>query len=233
MKSIVICMYHVVALASTLKTNHAVSIGTTRRGGIKMSNREKRIETQFVHMYLALARGSMGEKPDCIRSISYAGRPNELDILKAKLGVIGGNWRIHRTVNARDVNKAMKWLIKDLIDHPEHASYIDSQWRTALLQPECIYGEKRFMFDVDTQDDEQLSVILKCIIESDFISATKTPKGWHYITKPFDTRKICALPNITLLRDGYVFVCEVTDPYSTKNYRSLIEQDAIDDVEIP
>lgn len=34
----------------------------------------------------------------------------------------------------------------------------------------------------------------------------KSPKGWHIITEPFDTREICKLDYVTLLRDGYYYI---------------------------
>ena len=171
-----------------------------------MSNREKRIDVEFLHIYIALARPSQGEKADCIRHIDK-GRHNELDIFIAQLKIIGGNWRIHKTVNARDVQKARIWLLKDLIEHPEHASYIDSQWRTALLQPECKVTNY-FMLDIDRTDtvDVRNEIPVGYILQE-----IKSPKGWHFITKPFDTREVCKLPDVTLLRDGYVFICEVKD----------------------
>ena len=174
-----------------------------------MSNREKRTTLDSVHIYIALARPCHGQKADCIRTVDK-GRGNELELFIAKIKAIGGNWRIHRTVNARSVEKARIWLLKDLIDHPEHAGYIDSQWRTALLQPECKVTNN-FMLDIDTQDEVELWRIAQILDSSDakILEIIKTPKGYHYITEPFDTREVCKLPNVTLLRDGYYFICEV------------------------
>ena len=174
-----------------------------------MSNREKRVEINHVHLYLALSRPSQGEKADCIRTIDKGGE-HELDFLIAKLKIIGGYWRIHRTVNARDVQKARIWLMKDLLDHPEHASYIDSQWRTALLQPEC-KTTNFFMLDIDTQDEEKITRIRELLAGIYRHEEIKSPKGWHIICDPFDTRELLqTFPNdITLLRDGYYFICEV------------------------
>jgi hypothetical protein len=171
-----------------------------------MGNREKRIEQPSVHILMALARPSQGSKSACIRTVDK-GRGDEIDILEAKLKVMGGYWRIHRTVNARDCSKALKWLMCRLINHPEKACYIDSEWRTALLQKECIYGQGKFMLDVDTQDEVRIQEIEKLV--PDILEKIKTPKGWHYITKPFDTRDVCKFPDVTLLRDGYVFIKEV------------------------
>ncbi len=176
-----------------------------------MSNREQRILTSSVHVLMGLARPSHGQKSQCMRSVDK-GRGDELRVFEAKLRAIGGYWRIHRTVNARDVEKARKWLLCKPINHPEKASYIDSEWRTALLQPENIYGQKKFMLDVDTKDTSILPKIEYLIAkEGVFIERHESPNGWHYITMPFDTREICTLEDVTLVRDGYYFIKEVDE----------------------
>ncbi|MCK9543683.1 MAG: hypothetical protein M0R03_16815 [Novosphingobium sp.] len=168
------------------------------------NNREKRIYTKSVHLFLALQRTSKQGKKNCIRVV-IEDEELDLKILEAKLKIIGGEWCIHKTVNARDVEKSRKWLIKHLIDYPENASFADSAFRTALLQKAHIYGEKRFMLDVDTQDNKKLYDIEPFLIGK-IIESYKSPNGWHIITKPFDTREICKLDYVTLLRDGYSYV---------------------------
>lgn len=171
------------------------------------NNREKRIYTPSVHIYMGLQRTSKQGNKNCIRTVI---KDEELDLkmLEAKLKVFGGEWRIHKTVNARDVEKARKWIIKHLIDYPENASFLDSVWRTALLQTTCTYGEKRFMLDVDTKDVASLYFIKCRIVDANakILEKYETPNGWHFITPPFDTREVCQLANVTLLRDGYYYV---------------------------
>ena len=167
------------------------------------NNREKRIYSNYVHMFLALQKTSKNEKKNCIRAV-IKDEKLDLKILEARLKVIGGQWRIHKTVNARNVEKAKIWLIKHLLDNPENASFTDSAWRTALLQKECIYGSRRFMLDIDTKKTDRLVFFEKLIPE--ILFKVETPNGWHYITAPFDTRQICEFPKVTLLRDGYYYV---------------------------
>lgn len=195
------------------------------------NNREKKIYTDHVYIYMGLQRNSKQGNKNCIRTVI---KDEELDLkmLEVKLKVFGGEWRIYRTVNARDVEKARKWLIKHLIDYPENASFIDSAWRTALLQPCCIYGEKRFMLDIDTKNDnflQELADILydyKVKIEN-FI---ETPNGWHYITKPFDTREVCELPYVTLLRDGYYYVKTIGEELNDKQVENLVAEARIEQI---
>ena len=173
------------------------------------SNREKRIYKENVHLFLALQRTGTAKDKKCIRQVI---KDEELDlkILEAKCLAMGGEWRIHKTVNTRNCEKARKLLLKMLIDHPEKASVIDSEWRTALMQRECRVT-KYFMLDVDTEDNIKLKIINDILLEAgnniyQKCIRIKTPKGWHYITESFDTREICKLPFVTLLRDGYYYV---------------------------
>lgn len=174
------------------------------------SNREERINQPFVHLLLGFSRKSHGHEERCIRSVDK-GIGDELEIFESKLKAIGGYWRIHRTVNPRDVEKARKHLICRLINHPEKASYIDSEWRTSLLQPDCVYGEKHFMFDVDTKNKGVMDMLNSEVSEKGalIIGVHESPKGYHVITTPFDTREVCKHEDITLCRDGYYFVKEV------------------------
>ena len=171
------------------------------------NNREKRVYTDHVHIYMGLQRTSKHGNKNCIRTVI---KDPELDlkILEEKLKCFGGKWRIHQTVNARDVEKARKIVIKHLVDHPEDGCIVDSVWRTALLQKDCIYGQKYFMLDIDTKNDGELQKIADILYDhkTDIIKFVETPQGWHYITLPFDTREVCALDNVTLIRDGYWYV---------------------------
>ena len=175
-----------------------------------MTNHEARPKVESVNLLLAFSRKKDGEvNKKCIRTIV---RDFELDlaILEAKLKVIGGKWRIHKTVNSRDTEKARKWLLKKLIDNPEFAGCVDSLWRTALLQPENIYTNW-WLLDIDTQNEDEISELELRIAHYNGIikEKIKTPNGWHYIVCPFDTRQVLELKNVTLIRDGYSFVKKV------------------------
>jgi hypothetical protein len=177
-----------------------------------MSNHESRPKLEQVDLFLAFARhkdGAIGT-PKCIRTII---KDYELDlkILETKLKIIERVWRIHKTVNKRDTQKARIWLIHKLIDNPEYAGCVDSMWRTALLQPNCIAGQKKFLLDIDTENNKELGIIGDTIFCSKGMirEKVKTPNGFHYITLPFDTREVLKLKNVKLLRDGYLFIKKV------------------------
>lgn len=175
------------------------------------NNREERIYQKYVHLYLAIQRKSKNDKKRCMRQVI---KDEELDlkILESKVKCFDGDWRIYKTVNRRDTEKAGKWVIKHLIDNPKNASFLDSVWRTALLQRECKV-DKLFMLDVDTKDSEallQLENLLKNYLDlSQDVEVIESPNGFHYITEPFDVREVCKLDYVTLLRDGYYFIKHV------------------------
>lgn len=183
-----------------------------------MSNHEEKDFTEFVDVLMAFQRTKFTDKHACIRHVVKRQEDikQDIDCLEAKLKVLGGEWRIHKTVNKRDVEKARKWLLKHLIDHPEKASFVDSLWRTALLQTECIYGEKHFMLDVDTKEADKILVLDACLVAEQAMPILKveTPKGFHVITKPFDTREVLEQCKgyVTLLRDGYHYLKTVKEP---------------------
>jgi hypothetical protein len=176
-----------------------------------MSNHEERPQIERVDLFLAFHRKKDNQSNSkCIRTVirDYS---NDLVLLENKCKLIGGEWRIHKTVNSRDVQKARIWLIHKLLDNPEFAGCIDSLWRTALLQKECIYGEQYFLLDVDTKDNNELIELNDLIpdIEDIIDDIIETPNGYHYITKKFDTREVCKLPYVKLIRDGYVFIKKI------------------------
>lgn len=172
-----------------------------------MANHEDRTIKDKVHLLLAFKRKKLGnDENKCFRVVV---KDYDLDLffLKEKCKKLGGIWRIHHTVNARDTEKARKWLIHKLIDNPQFAGCVDSIWRTALLQEEC-KAENNFMFDVDNLNDEIVGKIWM-LTQPFLIKNIRTPNGRHYITKPFDCREILTLPNISLIKDGYYFVEEI------------------------
>jgi hypothetical protein len=183
-----------------------------------MSNHEQKDYADYVDVYLALSRTKDGQPAKCMRVV--AKYPDiDLAVLELRCQLAGGKWRIHKTVNARDTEKARKWLLKKLIDFPEGRGFIDSLWRTALLQPECVAGEKKFLLDIDSKDPRLLAAVEGGIAQAGFEMAQKTgyertlllnqvetENGWHYITAPFDTRVVLSLPSVSLQRDGYVYV---------------------------
>lgn len=196
------------------------------------NNREKRVYLDNVDILMGIQRTSKNaDNRNCIRQIVYE-EELDLKILEGKLSAFGGEWRIYKTVNKRCVEKASKYLQHKLIDHPEAFKVLESEWRTALLQVGSIYGKRKFMLDIDTEDKDKIALIETIISEEvkkiagdnnvnnvDFIlNRIKSPKGWHYITNKFDTRRLlkeCG-EYVTLLRDGYHYVKTVNNPLTSE-----------------
>lgn len=171
-----------------------------------MANHERKIEADFYNILLGIKRTKDGEKAECIRAVEK--NPEDLEVFKFRCKLLGGIWRIYRTVNLRDTEKARLYVIHQLIDFPEKRGYVDSVWRTGLLQKSSIYGENKWLLDIDTEDSSSLCELEKCLKKAkvEIVKVIKTPKGYHYIVKPFDAREIYQLKFVSLLRDGYVFV---------------------------
>jgi hypothetical protein len=179
-----------------------------------MANHEAKDYADCVDVYLALSRTKDGQAAKCLRVV-VKDPDIDLKVLEFRAGLLGGKWRIHKTVNKRDTEKARKWLLKKLIDFPDGRGFVDSLWRTALLQQENVYGEKKFLLDVDTKEQEKLNRVIELSREN-IIEKVETENGWHFITKPFDTREVCKLDYVGLIRDGYVYVKTINKDTSFK-----------------
>lgn len=175
-----------------------------------MSNKERKYWSGEIHLYLAILRPKYndGKPSECIRKVIKDRPDHDLKILEAQCQALGGEWRIHHTVNARDPQKAWKNLMILLLNHPEKASHLDTAWRTELLRPSCILGRKRFLLDVDTEMSIDVANVEHFIEMSngEIEMKIKSPSGWHFVTNRFDARKVCELSYVTILRDGYYYV---------------------------
>lgn len=169
------------------------------------NNHEEKHSNPSVHLLIALQRGV--EKKRCMRMV-IRNYDTDIAIMRLRCRIAGGTWRIHHTVNARDCAKARSWLIHKMIDTPDCGAYMDTLWKTALLQPGHVYGEKLFMLDVDTNDEDVIRQVL-WILRDKIALRRKSPKGWHFLCSKFDTRIIAGIENVSVIRDGYYFVEEV------------------------
>ena len=175
-----------------------------------MANHEDRPIRKSVDLLLAFKRKKLGnDTNECIR-IVIKDYDIDLALLEYKCKLLGGIWRIHKTINSRNTGKARKWLIHKLIDNPEFSGCVDSIWKTALLQKENA-NEHNFLLDIDTKN-EQIIRSIKTIIQNSLgviKNEVETPNGWHFFTNPFDSRAICKVSCVTLIRDGYYFIKEI------------------------
>lgn len=177
----------------------------------RMAKHEDRPIRDKVHLLLAFRRHKNNPTltNKCIRVVI---NDYELDLalLEEKCKRLGGVWRIHHTVNARDTEKARKWLIHKLIDESKFAGCVDSIWKTALLQKENA-AENYYLFDVDANTRTEIENVHTLIGRNNGIirESHLTKNGIHIITKPFDVREICKLSYVSLIRDGYYFIKEV------------------------
>lgn len=167
-----------------------------------MANSEKKHPQDLVHLYLAFRRRK--DNPEgptrCHRELIQDA--TSLDALKARC-TAPGLWRIHKTVNARSTAKAAKILMHKLLDDPEAAQYLTTLWKTCLLQKES-KAERRLMLDID--DPLRIPEVVDKLGLTPYTLIRSPSGGAHIICESLDTRLLEGIPDVTVLRDGYVFV---------------------------
>lgn len=177
-----------------------------------MNNRERDKIVESYHLYVALRRTkeNRGSQELCFRQI-IKDEVLDLRILKEKIKLISGTWRIYKTINKRKIVPARKLLMKFLIDDPERFEYrIDSLWKNCLLKKECKDG-KKFLIDIDTN---HIPIEIINILASGAIvheEEIETPNGWHIVCSNLDTRLIQGIKNVEVKRDALVFVERFTN----------------------
>jgi hypothetical protein len=172
-----------------------------------MANKEPDKNVETVHLLIAVRRnkenkGVPGEL--CFRFIDRGQETK--DMLLARIQHYPGTWRIYRTVNARNTARALKVLMKILIDEPERqAGKIESLWKTCLLQREC-RAEKNILIDIDAK--EIIDEIKDLVSRDDLLKCVFTSNGAHIVCKNFDSRLIekYGKDYVGINRDGYIFI---------------------------
>jgi len=153
-----------------------------------MNNRERTPKQDNLHLFIAIRRNKENKDGQelCCREIIYDEKTS-LDILMARIRQHSGTWRIYKTVNARNIEKARLLLLMKLIENPENAYKVNTIWKTCLLQPKCRV-ENNLTWDIDgTITMTMIELIYKerNIVIKEII---KTPNGYNVITDICDTR---------------------------------------------
>lgn len=169
-----------------------------------------------VHLLIALRRKKDNEnyRPMCLREI-IIDETISFEVLKVKCKELGGNWRIHRTINKRDTSKALKLLQHKIIENPSRVSeYLISTWKTCLMKTEA-KAERNILLDIDDMralDEVRTRIAFHNI---KIVEEAESPNGYHIVinAKNVDTRLFTEIKDVTLQRDGYIFL----DKLDTKN----------------
>jgi SsrA-binding protein len=85
--------------------------------------------------------------------------PLDMHFSKGRIKVQIGLAKGKKQHDKRDTEKARKYLLKKLIDHPELATDVDMEWRSGLLQPENIHG----------------------ITSQTYLHTKHTPQSWRFV----------------------------------------------------
>ena len=177
-----------------------------------MNDTERTIEATSYHMIFAIRRKKENrELKEMVFRQIVRDMETDLAILKARMSLHPGVWRIYHTVNKRLHKPAMKMLMKRLIDFPEDSYRIDTLFKTMMLKPEC-KASRHFLIDVDTKEKEKVD-LLNSVLEVNKVTIlhrAETPNGFHIVTEKFDTRLIAGVTEISYQTDAYYLLDVVT-----------------------
>jgi len=152
------------------------------------------------HILMAIARNKENEttpstEPNIRKIIETTNEIREkLLQLNHAISRFDNTYRLYASVNARNVQKAHRVLQKDMIDWSHEASTtgeavtqmkrVDHEWKSILQKPHS-RDETRFLWDIDTTDNDKISQIEEELTEH-IIMENPTPNGHHIITRPFN-----------------------------------------------
>ena len=159
-----------------------------------------------VHLFVAIRRTKENPnlKEHCIRHI-IRDYEKDLKIIKSICINNEGVYRIYKTVNPRSTEKAWKELQHKLIENPQLADRLESEGKTALLQPKCKADDK-LLIDVDSVDSKFITYVTTMFDIEEFTEITLSPNGAHLIINRVDTRCLDGIENVEVKRDALVFV---------------------------
>lgn len=168
-----------------------------------------------MYVYQAIRRRKENktiEGPRVIRQVDYHDDHRWVEHrLKKAIQDYPGIWRIYKSVNRRDYNKARLELAHTLINQlvkPEGNSdkNPESLWKDILMKPSN-KAERLFLVDVDSTDYDEKKAVQDVLRLVKFHQVTPTPNGQHIITDPFDPRSIEKLfPYAEVKKDALVYV---------------------------
>lgn len=177
-----------------------------------MANHEQRIKRDEVHILLAMRRRK--ENPEgrtlTVRHVCITDDfEKEAEVLKAKCRASSqaeGTWRINRTVNKRSTKKASLLLQHKLLDNPEMCEYLETAWKTCLLDSKCKVS-RNLLVDIDTKDSDKLMNIYSELSfdKVKLIDQAETPNGFHLVCEVFDKRILDNIEDAEVKKDAYIF----------------------------
>lgn len=126
-------------------------------------------------------------------------------------------YRIYSSVNARDIEKAIRQFKFEQLeadyydDTSRHSFYYDTKNRFvgALMTPSSrMKDESYFIFDVD--DEEGRDVMGEALggigeAGAEIIMQYKTKNGWHIVSKPFNPNTF-SVPGVEIKKDGLLLL---------------------------
>lgn len=132
-------------------------------------------------------------------------------------------FRLYVTANARNAldgyfefRERMDGWVRDRLSGDTAArrkfQRLDEYWTSELQKP-AVRDEKRFLFDLDGADEDDLQRFLATLEPQAAVLARRaTPNGYHVVTERFDYTALEADVDYELKTDGLLFVERLTAP---------------------
>ena len=163
-----------------------------------------------MHLLVALRRKkdeqNHGLDELCFRQVYR--NDTDLELLSLRMKNAGGYWRVYRTVNERDPQKALKMFQHELLDNKVLPENFEQKWKSVLLNPEN-KTSRNFLLDLDTSNGSIYSMLVEYLLGNNIkvFDSNTTPNGYHVVTEPFDTRQVVNLfKDLEVKKDSLFFL---------------------------
>lgn len=140
-----------------------------------------------------------------------------LEKLKADCERTGLKMYMYVSVNARNTlnayenfkRKQAEYEIQAIHGKKEYLQMLpimDKLWYSCCMQPNA-RGTKYFLLDIDTKDPYVILHLRDTVKKTtDILLETETRNGFHWIVRPFDVRIIDPFINVTVQKDGLLYL---------------------------
>ncbi len=147
----------------------------------------------------------------------------KLDEMKVKCELTGHKMYMYVSVNARDTVKGYVNFKNTITEYESQALFgkddfrdplmrIDKLWYSCMMKPNA-RATKYFLLDVDTKDidiiDDAIATVSDYTIKgvgTEIKLVQETRNGYHVITTPFDVRILERFEDISIKKDGLLYI---------------------------
>ena len=129
----------------------------------------------------------------------------------------GMNLRIYSSVNARNMNKAIREFKQRQLDRDfdsiqirnQFYCLVKDQFISCMMKQHC-KETSFFLLDVDQEDATEIFIHIENLNEAGknikILGSFPTKNGWHVITTPFDPKYVDGIKNVSVQKDGLLLL---------------------------